>query len=98
MDNRAGLCADLVITDARLSEPRVAEQLLARQRRKRVPIDTLGADKGYCNKVFVAHLRERGIRPHIARIAGIERTQLYACFAASAYNLLRMARLAPLVT
>jgi transposase len=144
MDNRAGLCADLAITDARRSEPQVAEQLLARQRRKRVPIDTLGADKGYYNKAFVAHLRERGIRPHIARIEsrrtpgldarttrhasyrlsqrqrkrieeifgwlktvgglrksrfiGIERTQLYAYFAASAYNLLRMARLAPLVT
>jgi transposase len=143
MDNRAGLCADLAITDARLSEPRVAEQLLARQRRRRVPIDTLGADKGYCNKAFVAHLRKRGIRPHIARIEsrrtpgldarttrhasyrlsqrhrkrveeifgwlktvgglrksrfiGIERTQLYAYFAASAYNLLRMSRLAPLV-
>jgi transposase len=144
MDNRVGLCADLAITDARLAEPRVAEQLIARQRRKRVAIDTLGADKGYCNKAFVAHLREKGIRPHIARIEsrrtpgldarttrhasyrlsqrhrkrieeifgwlktvgglrksrfiGIERTQLYAYFAASAYNLLRMARLAPLVT
>lgn len=144
MDNRAGLCADLAITDARLAEPRVAEQLIARQRRKRIAIDTLGADKGYCNRAFVAYLRERGIRPHIARIEsrrtpgldarttrhasyrlsqrqrkrieeifgwlktvgglrksrfiGIERTQIYAYFAASAYNLLRMARLAPLVT
>jgi hypothetical protein len=104
MDNRAGLCADLQITDVRLSEPLVAEQLLARQRRKRVPVDTLGADKGYCTKAFVAHLRERGIRPHIAcieeifgwlktvgglrksRFIAIERTQLYAYLAASAYN------------
>lgn len=144
MDNRAGLCADLQITDARLAEPVAATALLARQRRKRVRIASLGADKGYCNKAFVAHLRERGIRPHIARILsrrtpgldgrttrhasyamsqrhrkrveeifgwlktvgglrksrfiGIERTQLYAYLAASAYNLLRMARLAPLVT
>lgn len=144
MDNRQGLCADLQITDARLAEPVAATQLLARQRRKGVPVDTLGADKGYCTKAFVAHLRERGIRPHIARITsrrtpgldarttrhasyhlsqrhrkrieeifgwlrtvgglrksrfvGIERTQLYAYLAASAYNLLRMARLAPVVT
>lgn len=144
MDNRAGLCADLQITDARLAEPLGAKALLARQRRKRVTITTLGADKGYCNKAFVAHLREQGIRPHIARIpsrrtpgldgrttrhasyamsqrhrkrieeifgwlktigglrksrfVGLERTQLYAYLAASAYNLLRMARLAPLAT
>jgi len=144
MDNRTGLCADLQITDARTAEPKVAEALLARQRRKRVRPLTLGADKGYCTKAFVAHLREHGIRPHIARIqnrrtpglddrttrhdsyrvsqrhrkrieeifgwlktvgglrktrfVGIERTQLHAYFAASAYNLLRMARLAPLQT
>lgn len=144
MDNRTGLCADLQITDARMAEPKAAEALLARQRRKRVRPRTLGADKGYCTKAFVAHLREHGIRPHIARIqsrrtpgldarttrhdsyrvsqrkrkrieeifgwlktvgglrktrfVGIERTQLHAYFAASAYNLLRMARLAPLQT
>lgn len=144
MDNRAGLCADLSITDARSAEPKVAAALLRRQRRKRVALATLGADKGYCTKAFVAHLRERGIRPHIARIEsrrtpgldarttrhesyrlsqrhrkrieeifgwlktvgglrksrfiGIERTQLYAYLAASAYNLLRMARLAPITT
>jgi transposase len=144
MDNRTGLCADLQITDARTAEPKVAAALLARQRRKRVRALTVGADKGYCTKAFVAHLREHGIRPHIARIqtrrtpglddrttrhdsyrlsqrhrkrieeifgwlktvgglrktrfVGIQRTQLHAYFAVSAYNLLRMARLAPLQT
>jgi transposase len=144
MDNRAGLCADLQITDARMAEPKAAVALLARQRSKRVRALTLGADKGYCSKAFVAHLREHGIQPHIARshsrrtpglderttrhesyrisqrkrkrieeifgwlktvaglrksrVIGIERTQLYAYFAASAYNLLRMSRLAPLST
>jgi hypothetical protein len=129
MDNRAGLCADLQITDARTAEPKAAAALLARQRRKRVRPLTLAADKGYCSKAFVAHLHAHGIRPHIARIhsrrtpgldgrttrhdgyrvsqrkrkrieeifgwlktvgglrksrfIGIERTQLYACFAAS---------------
>jgi transposase len=144
MENRSGLCADLAITDSRTHETAVAMQLIARQRRKRVPIATLGADKGYHTKGFVAHLRERGIGPHLARIegrrtpgldgrtarhagyrvsqrtrkrieeifgwlktvgglrksrfVGIARTQLYAYFAASAYNLLRMARLAPIAT
>jgi transposase len=141
MDNRAGLCADLHISDARLAEAKGAEVLITRQRRKRIALRSLGADKGYCSRGFVAFLRERGIRPHIARIQkrrtpgldarttrhesyrlsqrkrkrieeifgwlksigglrktrfiGIERTQLYAHLAASAYNLLRMSRLAP---
>jgi IS5 family transposase len=144
MENRSGLCADLTITDSRTHETAVARQLIARQRRKRVPVATLGADKGYHTKGFVAHLRECGIGPHLARIegrctpgldgrttrhagyrssqrtrkrieeifgwlktvgglrksrfVGIARTQLYAYFAASAYHLLRMARLAPLAT
>jgi len=144
MDNRAGLCADFAITDARLSEPAVAAALIARQRRKRVTIASLGADKGYCHKAFVRHLRAHDIRPHLARIEsrytpgldarttrhesyrlsqrkrkrieeifgwlktvgglrksrfiGIARTPLYAYLAASAYHLLRMARLVPLAT
>lgn len=68
MENRNGLCTDLQITDARLAEPKAAEALLARQRRRRIHPVSLGADKGYCSKAFVAHLREHGIRPHIARI------------------------------
>jgi len=141
MDNRAGLCADLHISDARLAEPKGAELLLDRQRRKRMRLRSLGADKGYHSRAFVDYLRGHGIRPHIARIhkrrtpgldarttrhdsyrisqrkrkrieeifgwlksvgglrksrfIGIERTQIYAYLAASAYNLLRMARMAP---
>jgi len=141
MDNRAGLCADLHISDARLAEPKGAELLLDRQRRKRTGLRSLGADKGYHSRAFVDYLRGHGIRPHIARIhkrrtpgldarttrhdsyrisqrkrkrieeifgwlksvgglrksrfIGIERTQIYAYLAASAYNLLRMARMAP---
>lgn len=141
MENRSGLCADLLITDSRDSEPKVAQTLLARLRRKRIHAKSLGADKGCHTKGFVAHLREKNIRPRIARIEGritpgldtrttrhesyrvsqrtrkrieeifgwlktvggmrksrvigIARTQLQAYPAASAYNLLRMARLAP---
>jgi transposase len=144
MDNRAGLCADLHITDARLAEPKGAQILLERARHRRIAPLTLGADKGYCSRAFVNYLRERNIRPHIARIQsrhtpgldgrttrhesyrisqrkrkrieeifgwlktvgglrktrfiGIARTQLYTYLAASAYNLLRMARLAPTAT
>lgn len=114
---------------------------ISRERHKRIHAKSLGADKGYHTKGFVAHLREKNIRPHIARIEGritpgldtrttrhesyrvsqrtrkrieeifgwlktvggmrksrvigIARTQLQAYLAASAYNLLRMARLAP---
>jgi IS5 family transposase len=70
MENRSGLCADLQITDPRMSEPKVAQRLLARLRRKRIHARTLGADKGYHSKAFVEHLREHGVRPHIARIDG----------------------------
>jgi hypothetical protein len=70
MGNRSGLCADLQIIDPRMSEPKVAQRLLARLRRKRIHARTLGADKGYHSKAFVEHLRERGVRPHIARIDG----------------------------
>src|SRR5690606_23304802 len=129
-------------SDARQSEPAAAIELLKRQARKRSRPKTLGADKGYHTKAFIAALRERGIRPHVARIegrvtpgldgrttrhasyrvsqrtrkrieeifgwlksvgglrksrfVGLKRTGLYAYLAASAYNLLRIARLAPL--
>jgi len=139
MDNRHGLCLDLAVSDARTHETVVAKELLARQRRKHRHPSTLGADKGYCTRSFIEHLREHGIAPHIARIDGrrtpgldarttrhasyrtsqrkrkrVEeifgwlktvgglrksrfigqaRTQMYAYFAATAYNLLRISRL-----
>lgn len=141
MENRSGLCVDLALTDARTTEPAAAIGLLKRQALKRVRPTTLGADKGYHTKAFVAALRERGIRPHVARIdgrvtpgldgrttrhssyrasqrtrkrieeifgwlktvggcrksrfVGLKRSGLYAYLAASAYNLLRIAKLAP---
>jgi IS5 family transposase len=141
MDNRAGLCADLHITDARMAEPKAAQVLLEQARRRRLRPNTVGADKGYCSRAFVQYLQEHKIRPHIARIQkritpgldarttrhesyrisqrkrkrieeifgwlktvgglrktrfiGIARTQLYTYLAASAYNLLRMARVTP---
>lgn len=48
--------------------PKGAERLIDRQRRKRISLRTLGADKGYHNKAFVEYLRLQRITPHIARI------------------------------
>lgn len=70
MENRSGLCVDLLITDATLAEHQAARQLLTRARRRKIHPKTLGADKGYHVKDFVKHLREHKIRPHIARIEG----------------------------
>ena len=70
MENRSGLCVDLLITDATLAEHQAAGQLLTRARRRRIRPKTLGADKGYHVKDFVKHLRVHNIRPHIARIDG----------------------------
>ena len=70
MENRSGLCVDLLITDATLAEHQAARQLLTRARRRKIHPKTLGADKGYHVKDFVQYLREHGIKPHIARIDG----------------------------
>lgn len=70
MENRSGLLVDLVITDATIPEPLAAAPLLDRRRPAREGMKTLGADKGYYNKAFVALLRSRNLAPHIARIEG----------------------------
>ncbi|MBM3740869.1 MAG: IS5 family transposase [Acidobacteria bacterium] len=141
MENRHGLLIDLAITDATLAEPKAADPMLDRRRRARGAMKTLGADKGYHTKEFVARLRKKRIAPHIARIErrstpgldgrtsrhegyrisqrkrkrieeifgwmkavgglrksrfiGIAKTQLAAYMVGAAYNLLRMAKLAP---
>lgn len=70
MENRNGLCVDIEVRSALQTETESAKELLARQRRKRVRPTTLGADKGYHTKDFVAHLRKKNIAPHIAQIEG----------------------------
>jgi transposase len=70
MENRHGLCVDLKVTSAVDTETEAAKAMLDRQRRKRVRPSTLGADKGYHSKDFVAHLRRRKIAPHVAMIEG----------------------------
>jgi len=70
MENRHGLCVDLKVTPATQTETEAAKAMLDRQQRKRVRPKTMGADKGYHSKDFVAHLRRRKIAPHIAMIKG----------------------------
>ena len=70
MENRSGLLVDVAITDATIFEPKAAAPMLDRRRRARQGMRTLGADKGYYNKGFVALLRGRKVAPHIARIEG----------------------------
>lgn len=67
MENRYGLLVDIKVTAAdRASEWEAAEDMLKRQRRKGVKPKTLGADKGYDTRDFVAMLRGRKITPHVA--------------------------------
>jgi hypothetical protein len=70
MENRNGLCVDLKVCSALKTETEAAKEMLARQRRKRVRPASLGGDKGYHTKDFVAHLRGKKIAPHIAQIEG----------------------------
>jgi transposase len=70
MENRNGLCVDIEVRSALETETEVAKDMLSRQARKRVRPTTLGADKGYHIKDFVAHLRKKKIAPHIATIEG----------------------------
>lgn len=67
MDNRHGLIVDTDVslatgTAERESAVRMLDRLPARKRRR-----TLGADKGYDTRDFVAQVRARNITPHVAQ-------------------------------
>jgi transposase len=67
MDNRHGLIVEVQVTSATgTAEREAAVAMLDRQRRKRIKPKTLGADKGYDTRGFVAALRRRRITPHVA--------------------------------
>lgn len=68
MENENGLIADLEVTDANGSNETVAALEMLGRLPKRSKRRTVGADKGYDNKKFVAGCRELGITPHVARI------------------------------
>jgi transposase len=67
MENRNGLLVDLKITQATgTAEREAAEEMIQRQRRKGVRVQSLGADKNYDTHGFVDFLRRRKIVPHVA--------------------------------
>jgi transposase len=71
MENRNGLVLGLSVTAPHdNAEVKAADALLDEQKRQGIEPDSLGADKGYCQRGFVQGLRGRGIKPHIALIAG----------------------------
>ena len=68
MENRNGLVIDLRVTKAtHRSEREAAEEMVRRQKRKRLKLKTLGADKTYDTKDFVAQLRRGRVTPHVAQ-------------------------------
>ncbi len=64
-ENRHGLVVDVELTEATgHGEREAALRMLKRRGGGRA---TLGADRGYDTRDFVAALRERGVTPHVAQ-------------------------------
>ena len=89
MDNRHGLVVDVLITEATGTAEREAALVLLDRRRRRSGRVTLGGDKGYDTREFVASCRERQVTPHVAqntsgrRSAIDERTTRHSGYAIS---------------
>ena len=67
-ENRHGLIVEAELTQASgTAEREAALRLLARQRRRSRARMSVGADKGYDARSFVAGVRELGVTPHVAR-------------------------------
>lgn len=66
MENRNGLVVDVSVTEATgTAEREAALQMLSRQKRRHHI--TLGADKAYDTREFVAHCRALKVTPHVAQ-------------------------------
>jgi len=71
MENRNGLVLGLSVTPPHENaEVKAAEALLNAQKRQGIEPDSVGGDKGFCQRGFIKELRGRGIKPHIAKIEG----------------------------
>lgn len=89
MENRNGLCADFTIHNPiAQGEPVMALQQMDEhlQWHQGTNPRTVGADKGYHQKAFVAGCRERGVSPHVSckegvRVAGLDKrtTESWGC-------------------
>jgi len=75
MENRNGLVVDAELTRASGHAERLAG-LAMLDRLPTVGPATLGADKGFDAREFVAELRERGVTPHVARSTGGRRSAI----------------------
>lgn len=79
MENRHGLCTNLVVTSAtEETETGAAQELLGQQiDTQDKPPQSVGADKNYHNAPFVSFCREHEIKPHVAvradrQVAGLD--------------------------
>jgi transposase len=74
MENRHGLCADFTIHNPiEQGEPAVAlRQIDEHMELHAASPKTVGADKGYHQRAFVAGCRQRGISPHVACKEGVQ--------------------------
>ena len=69
MENRNGLCVDIRLAEASgYAERREALAMIDEQRQRGVRVETLGADKAYDTRDFIADLRDREVTPHIAQL------------------------------
>ena len=67
MENRNGLLVDMRILEANGYAERDAALIMMDDESTGNLPSTLGADKGYDTKDFVAACRERGVTPHVAK-------------------------------
>jgi len=68
MENRNGLIADAMVTEADGTAEREAALLMVHDRwRKHKPISSVGADQAYDTREFVGLLREMQVRPHVTQ-------------------------------
>jgi transposase len=68
MENRHGLCVDVLVTPAVSTTEREAGlRLVHRARARGLRVRTVGGDKAYDSAAFVAGLRRAGVTPHLAQ-------------------------------
>lgn len=67
MENRSGLIVDAMLTQSTGTAERDAATTMLRRCKRRKRHVTLGADKGYDTRQFVADCRADGVTPHVAQ-------------------------------
>ena len=67
MENRHGLILDVHVSQATGTAEREAALIMLDRRRTAGKRVTLGADRGYDTRAFVAALRARGVTPHVTQ-------------------------------